>query len=141
MKRAVVMLLLSVAIVGCSGFDSEEDAKAKEALIGSWYNEAKDSSGREFKYVVTLDASGTFSARERATGEPTEEKSAGPWYVTESLLKLHTNEIDGKKLGTRDSRFFTCKLVELNSREFACVRSGGNGRLVFRKVSDDFALS
>ncbi|WP_411884754.1 hypothetical protein [Polaromonas sp. YR568] len=140
MKHVAVLILFSVVVVGCEGLDSQEDAKAKEALIGSWYNEAKDSNERQIKAVIALDASGTFSARELIMGEPNEEKSSGPWYVTEGLLKLQTNEIDGKKLGTRESRFFTCKLVDLNPKDFACVQANGNRRFVFRRVSSDFAL-
>lgn len=141
MKCIAVLLLGSIVIVGCDGLDSPEDAKAKETLVGSWYNEAKDSSEREIKMVVTLDASGNFSARECITGEATEEKSSGPWYVTDGLLKLQTNEIGGRKLGIRESLFFTCKLVDLYPKEFACVQANGNRRFVFRRVSDDFALS
>ena len=110
-------------------------------LVGSWYSEAKDSSERQIKTVFTLTAAGTFSARERITGEPNEEKSSGPWYVTDGLLKLQTNEIDGKKLGTRETLFFTCKLVDLHPRDFACVQADGSRRFLFRKVPDDFALS
>ncbi len=141
MNRVAVLLLLSVVFAGCDGLDSREDARAKQTLIGSWYYEDKDLSERQIKTVVTLAASGAFSARERVTGEPNEEKSSGPWYVTEGLLKLQTNEIDGKKLGTLDSLFFTCKLTDLNSKEFACVQAGGNRRLTFRRVQSDFALS
>ena len=141
MKCVAVLLLVSAVIVGCEGLDSPEDAKAKETLVGSWYNETKDASEREIKMVVTLDASGTFSARERITGEAREEKSSGPWYVTEGLLKLQTNEIDGRKLGTRESLFFTCKLVDLHPKDFACVQANGNRRFLFRRVSSDFALS
>jgi len=140
-KYVAVLLLLSAAVVGCDGLDSKEDVKAKEILIGSWYSEDKDASEREIKTVTTLDASGTFSSRERITGEPNEEKSSGPWYVTDGLLKLQTNEIDGRKLGTLESLFFTCKLVDLSPKDFACVQANGNRRFVFRRVSHDFALS
>lgn len=139
MKYVVVLLL--VVIAGCDSLGSQEDAKAKETLVGSWYNEAKDASERQIKTVFTLTAAGTFSARERITGEPNEEKSSGPWYVTDGLLKLQTNEIDGKKLGTRETLFFTCKLVDLHPRDFACVQANGARRFVFRKVPDDYALS
>jgi hypothetical protein len=139
-KMKCVAVSLLVVIAGCDGLGSQEDAKAKETLVGSWYNEAKDSSERQIKTVVTLTAVGTFSARERITGEPNEEKSSGPWYVTDGLLKLQTNEIDGKKLGTRETQFFTCKLVDLNPKDFACVQANGARRFLFRKVPDDYAL-
>ncbi|WP_431098867.1 hypothetical protein [Polaromonas aquatica] len=141
MKCVAVLLSFSAVIVGCDGLDSKEDAKAKETLVGSWYNETKDPSERQIKTVFTLTSAGTFSARERITGEPNEEKSSGPWYVTDGLLKLQTNEIDGKKLGTLESLFFTCKLVDLNSREFACVQANGGRRFLFLRVPSDYALS
>jgi hypothetical protein len=139
MKRVAVLLLAVIA--GCDSLGSQEDVKAKETLVGTWYNETKDASDRQIKTVFTLTAAGTFSARERITGEPNEEKSSGPWYVTDGLLKLQTTEIDGKKLGTREMLFFTCKLVDLHPKDFACVQANGALRLMFRKVSDDFALS
>ena len=138
--KCVAVLLLAV-IAGCDGLGSQEDIKAKETLVGSWYNETKDASERQIKTVFTLTAAGTFTALERITGEPNEEKSSGPWYVTDGLLKLQTTEIDGKKLGTREMLFFTCKLVDLHPKDFACVQVNGALRLMFRKVPDDFALS
>ena len=136
-----IAVLLLVVIAGCDSLSSQEDVKAKETLVGSWYNETKDASERQIRTVFTLTAAGTFSARERITGEPNEEKSSGPWYVTDGLLKLQTNEIDGKKLGTLESLFFTCKLVDLNSREFACVQANGGRRFLFLRVPSDYALS
>ena len=133
------MFMLPIAVAGCDGFESPKDAKAKEALVGSWYMEYKDSSERQIKTVVTLTDAGTFFSRERISDDPKEEKSSGPWFVTDGLLKLQTVEIDGKKQGRNDMLFFTCKLAELTSRDFVCTQASG-GRATFRRVQSDFAL-
>lgn len=140
-KRIVASLLLPLCLTACDALDSEADVKTKETLLGSWYFDYKDSSERLFKNVVTLTDGGTFSAREQISGESREEKSSGLWYVTDGIFKLQTNEIDGKKLGTRSMLFFTCKLSDVRSKEFVCDQENGKYRFNFRRVLSDFSLS
>ena len=141
MKRCAILPFLAAAMVGCDSLDSPADTQAKEMLRGSWYQEFKDPSERQIRSVVILAESGTFSARERISGEPHEEQSSGPWYVTEGLLKLQTTEIDGKKLGIREMLFFTCKLVDVTSKQFTCEQEGGKRKFTFQRVQSDYALS
>lgn len=138
-RQIVFCLLCAAALAGCDALESPEDAKAKVALIGSWYMEYKDASERPVKSVVTLTDDGHFTSRERIGDEVKEGRSAGPWFVTDGLLKFQTVELDGKKLGRNDMLFATCKLAEVTSRDFVCKQVSG-GSFTFRRVQSDFAL-
>lgn len=139
LRWIVFWMLCVVALAGCDALESPEDAKAKNALVGSWYMEYKDPSERPVKSVVTLTDDGHFTSRERVGDEAKEGRSAGPWFVTEGLLKFQTVEIDGKKLGRNDMLFATCKLGDMTSRDFVCTQVSG-GSFTFRRVQSDFAL-
>ena len=139
LRQIVCYLLCAVALAGCDALESPQDAKAKAALVGSWYMEYKDANERPVKSVVTLTDDGHFTSRERVGDETKESRSAGPWFVTEGLLKFQTVEIDGRKLGRNDMLFATCKLAEMTTRDFMCSQVSG-GKFTFRRVQSDFAL-
>ncbi len=138
--RTVAVVALACLAAACNGPDTGPDAQAKQTLQGRWYYEYRDPYERPMRAVVTFDAKGTFSTVERAEGAPRDESSAGPWYVTEGLLKMQVGVIDGKKLGTRAMLFFTCRLVDLTTRAFGCEQDGGKRRVDFQRVADDFVL-
>ena len=140
MRLVPLVCALLASMYGCS-LESAEDTKVKAALAGSWHYEYKDPSERHVRGIYSLAEGGTFRGRERVAGEPREEGSSGPWYVTDGLLKLQTVEVDGRKLGTRETMFFTCKVQDLSSKQFDCLLVDGNRKLTFRKVPHDYALS
>ena len=141
MKHMLFPCLFALLLSGCDALESPLDKSAKNALQGSWYVEFNDPSERLIKYAVNLDASGAFAARQRMEGEPREENSTGLWYVTDSLFKLQTNTIEGKKLGTLDSFYLTCKLGKIAAEVFSCEQGSKKVELKFRRVKSDFAFS
>jgi hypothetical protein len=139
-KITTILALILLLLSGCDSLESTSDQAAKIALIGSWYVEFKDPSERRIKYLTNLDVSRSFTAKQKIDGEAQEEKSSGRWYVTEGLLKLHTNEIAGKKLGSLDSLYLTCKLDSLEANAFSCEQGINKLKLSFRRVASDFKI-
>ena len=140
MRQALLLTALLMAITGCSS-ESAADASMKAALMGSWYYQFNDPSERVVTGVVLMSEGGTYSGRERITGEPSEERTAGPWYVTEGLLKMNATERDGKKLGAADMQYRTCKVEKLTPNGFDCVAGQLGKTLQFKKVQRDHPLS
>jgi hypothetical protein len=141
MKGFVLSLLLVLSFSGCDALSSSDDIAAKTALSGIWYVEFRDPSERSIKYLVDLTQPDTFTAKQRIEGDQAEESSSGRWYVTERLFKLHTNEIAGKKLGTLESSYLTCKLSQVGENEFVCEIGDNRLKLTFRRVKSGFKLS
>ena len=140
MKKIVTAFLITLLLAGCDALDSPTDQATKIALKGSWYVEFKDPSERRIKYLVNLVESRAFTAKQQVDGESQEESSSGVWHVTEGLLKLRTNEIAGRKLGTLDSAYLTCKLGEIGASEFSCEHGNEKFKLRFRRVPSDFKI-
>jgi hypothetical protein len=138
MLKLLLIIGLGVFCASCTR-ESAEDAAMKNLLVGSWYFEFKDPSERLIRTVVSLDPSGTYKGREAVTGEPREEHTSGPWYVTEGQLKMNAAERDGKKLGTLQMDYRTCKVEALTTEGFDCLVAGS--KLRFKKVPNGFPLS
>jgi len=138
MLKLPLIVGLGVVCAGCAQ-ESAADAAMKRSLVGSWYVEFKDPSERLVRTVVSLDPSGTYKGRETVTGEPREEHTFGPWYVTDGQLKMNAAERNGEKLGTLQMDYRTCKVEALTAEGFDCFVAGY--KLRFRKVPDGYPLS
>ena len=93
----------------------------------------------EFRTELVEHAdNGTFTVREKIYGveNPPEERSSGEWYVTEGLLKLKMNEVDGRRLGTLETLYFTCKLGAVSKSEFTCADEIGKRTFLYRRVAN-----
>jgi hypothetical protein len=141
--RIAFLLFVASLIAGCENPSSQQDAKLKSTLVGSWYYEYKNAQESMVKGVLEHSETGTFKAREKIfqTENPPEEKSAGTWHVTSGLFKLLTNEVDGKHLASQKYLYFTCKVTAFSSDAFSCHDEVANQSYSYKRVPSDFKLS
>lgn len=118
MIRLLICALLSSSLVACAPPDSPADAKLKQAITGTWRVEYKTPSEQLVQSTVTLGADGNFIEVESVGGEQT--RYAGPWYVTEGLLKMNGQKINGQGAGVGVQTFATCKLDAVTPASFSC---------------------
>jgi hypothetical protein len=143
MRALVAVPIAACLLWGCDVPASREDSELKTALAGTWSYEFKDVHERAIKGVVDLGERGTFTVREKTYGveNPPEEKSSGEWHVTEGLLKLKTNQIDGRPLGTVQTLYFTCKVGSISKSEFTCIDQITKKMFNYRRVASGSAPS
>jgi hypothetical protein len=121
-------------------FDSPTDKAARSSLKGSWYVEHKTPSDMLIKQVVVLSESGTFTKSEKIDALPLQASGTGNWYITEGLFKLHTNQMNGQKLGSLDSQYSTCKIEGAISSQFVCQYAGEKEPRKFTRVQQGYLL-
>lgn len=107
-------------------------------LTGSWAYRITETLSPSVRGVVRLADDGSFLIRERLEGldERPMETRSGQWYVTESLLKLHTTEVNGRGLGTGKMRYFTCKLNNVSKFGFDCADQIAMRDFSYQRVLD-----
>lgn len=140
---ALLLTTLSTMLVGCDMPQAPDDARLKAALTGTWFYESRDAQQQLVKGLVNQAEDGTFTLRKKvfATADPLETKSAGTWYITAGLLKLFTNEVDGKKYGTLKLSYFTCRVTRWSSKDFSCTNDVSRQTYEYKRVGADFDLS
>jgi hypothetical protein len=139
--RNYINAFMLLALTGCDMFDTPVDNAAKISLRGNWYVEHQIPSGLRIKQVFELSESGTFTKSEKIDNLPLLANGSGNWYITEGLLKLHTNQMNGQKLGSLDSQYSTCKIEGAISSEFFCQYAGDKEPRKYVRVQKGFLLN
>jgi hypothetical protein len=118
MLRSLIGALASVLVLACAPPQNAADAELKQAISGTWRLEYKTPSEQLVRSTVTLGADGNYVEIENVGDEQT--RYSGPWYVTDGLLKLNGQKINGQGVGVGAMSFATCKLDAVMSGSFAC---------------------
>lgn len=124
MQRVMYIAIAALFVLaGCNALESEQDKKVKAKLIGTWLSEYRTNHEEEVREVVSILVDGQFRMERviaNGGGSPSREMRVGSWYLTDGLYKLRTEEIDDKKLSSRDYFYFTCKIESLDETQLLC---------------------
>ena len=124
-------------LVGCHDPKAAKDAEMKERLEGTWTYAFRDVYERNASGVLTLKADGKFVSNLTIDHEATRvmERTEGEWYVTDGLYKQKATELEGRKLGTLQTLFFTCRISQLEGKSFTCTDDVGNHSFIYRRTA------
>ena len=96
-RRCVHYVFALMTVVACSPPEEVADTKLKQSVVGTWLVEYKTPSEQSVRRTITLGADGNHVEVERL-GD-VETRYSGPWYVTDGLLKLNGQKINGQSVG------------------------------------------
>ncbi|MDB5929171.1 MAG: hypothetical protein JWR60_878 [Polaromonas sp.] len=142
MRYLSTLLIPVTALCGCDMLVSSEDAKLKASLTGSWAYESKGTQGRSLRGLLEQAENGTFTLTEKLYGveTPMAQKSAGEWHITQGLHKLRTTQIDGRRLGTSQMLYATCRIGEVTKFGFFCNDQIAKVTYLYNRVEEGSSL-